>query len=213
MVSRRCWRWDWLQLWAVLWERNDRRCDPCLQTTRERTPTSEEKVVGAKTVRAMRVGIYGSITVKIVLQHYASASSLYIQEGRQDKWSEDCPPSRCSGTQSCPDATSGPSSPDAHYSDNAGGGDGGSWPKCLPYPCRRLRQLAAGSCVAFARCSYGTGGGRALVGFRERPMSRLASHTRGTCGTTALGYAFGNMVITTFTRSNRVGLRPTKAWK
>jgi len=32
---------------------------------------------------------------------------------------EDCPPSRCSGTQSCPDATSGPSSPDAHYSNTS----------------------------------------------------------------------------------------------
>ena len=30
---------------------------------------------------------------------------------------EICPPSWCSGTQSCPDATSGPSSPDPHYSD------------------------------------------------------------------------------------------------
>ena len=30
---------------------------------------------------------------------------------------EDCPPRRCSGTPSCPDATSGPSSPDAYYSD------------------------------------------------------------------------------------------------
>jgi len=32
---------------------------------------------------------------------------------------EDCPPSRCSGTQSCPNATSGPSSPDALYSDTS----------------------------------------------------------------------------------------------
>ena len=32
---------------------------------------------------------------------------------------EDCPPPEpCSETQSCPDASSGPSSPDAHYSDN-----------------------------------------------------------------------------------------------
>jgi len=31
------------------------------------------------------VGIYRSIKVKIVLQHYAGVSSLYIQEGRQDK--------------------------------------------------------------------------------------------------------------------------------
>jgi len=63
------------------------------------------------------VGIYGLIKVKIVFQHYAGASSLYIQEGRQDGGRKTAPASRCSGTQSCPDATSGPSSPDAHYSD------------------------------------------------------------------------------------------------
>ena len=67
------------------------------------------------------VGIYGSIKGEdcelIVLQHYTGARSLYIQEGHRDKGRKTTPPSRCSGTQSCPDATSGPSSPDAHYSD------------------------------------------------------------------------------------------------
>ena len=67
------------------------------------------------------VEIYGSIKGEdcelIVLQHYTGARSLYIQEGRRDKGRKTTPPSRCSGTQSCPDATSGPSSPDAHYSD------------------------------------------------------------------------------------------------
>ena len=65
-------------------------------------------------------GIYGSIKGEdcelIVLQHYTGARSLYIQEGRRDKGRKTAP-SRCSGTQSCPDATSSPSSPDAHYSD------------------------------------------------------------------------------------------------
>ena len=56
--------------------------------------------------------------MKIVFPHYTGARSLYIQEGRRDKGRKTAPPpSRCSGTQSCPDATSGPSSPDAHYSD------------------------------------------------------------------------------------------------
>ena len=73
--------------------------------------------------------------MKIILQYYAGTRSLYIQEGRQDKGRKTAPPRRCSGTQSCPnatsgpscpcatsgpsspDATSGPSSPDAHYSD------------------------------------------------------------------------------------------------
>jgi len=63
------------------------------------------------------VGIYGSIKGEdcelIVLQHYTGARSLYIQEGRRDKGRKTAPPSRCSGTQSCPDATSGPSCPDA----------------------------------------------------------------------------------------------------
>ena len=51
--------------------------------------------------------------------------SLYTG-GPSGQRTEDCPPRRCSGTQSCPDATSGPScpdatsgpsSPDAYYSD------------------------------------------------------------------------------------------------
>jgi len=62
------------------------------------------------------VGIYGSIKGEdcelIVLQYYTGARSLYIQEGRRDKGRKTAP-SRCSGTQSCPDATCGPSSPDA----------------------------------------------------------------------------------------------------
>jgi len=63
------------------------------------------------------VGIYGSIKGEdcelIVLQHYTGARSLYIQVGRRDIGRKTAPPSRCSGTQSCPDATSGPSCPDA----------------------------------------------------------------------------------------------------
>ena len=50
--------------------------------------------------------IYGLINVKIVLQYYAGTRSLYIQEGRQDKGRKTVPPSRCSVTQSCPDASS-----------------------------------------------------------------------------------------------------------
>jgi len=38
--------------------------------------------------------------------------SLYTG-GPSGQRTEDCPPRRCSGTQSCPDATSGPSCPDA----------------------------------------------------------------------------------------------------
>ena len=45
------------------------------------------------------VGIYGSIKGKIVLQHYAGARSLHIQEGRQDNGRKTAPPSRRSGTQ------------------------------------------------------------------------------------------------------------------
>jgi len=43
--------------------------------------------------------------VKIVLQYYVGTRSLYIQEGRQDKGRKTVPPSRYSGTQSCPDAS------------------------------------------------------------------------------------------------------------
>jgi len=63
------------------------------------------------------------INVKIVFQYYAGTRSLYIQEGRQDKGRKTAPPRRCLGTQSCPDATSGPSSPDAHYSDTTRGNE------------------------------------------------------------------------------------------
>jgi len=68
------------------------------------------------------VGIYGSIKGEdcelIVLQHYTSAKSLYIQDGRRGKGRMTAP-SRCPGPQSYPDATSGPSCPDAHYSDTS----------------------------------------------------------------------------------------------
>jgi len=72
-----------------------------------------------KFLQEANVGIYGSINVKIVLQYYAGTRSLYIQEGRQDKGRKTVPPSRCSGTQSCPDASSSldaSSSPDASSS-------------------------------------------------------------------------------------------------
>jgi len=47
--------------------------------------------LGAFNPGSSPVGIYGSINVKIVLQHYAGARSLYIQEGRQDKGRKTAP--------------------------------------------------------------------------------------------------------------------------
>ena len=66
------------------------------------------------------VGIYGSIEMKIVLQHCVGANSLDIQKGRQDKGRKTVPRAGARGLSQpsrCPDASSGRSSPDAVYSD------------------------------------------------------------------------------------------------